>query len=145
MNPTRNFLFASVSIFKNQACRRAGAQQGALFLLSEDGLEDLQLRDSVLVDSNVDQFIKPGEDTKAQRQSTRDSDQFVMSQMRIRGRPEVTRVGLDSGVVCVCVCVCVTSDLPGLSSDWSSRSGRFVAPITKTPTDECRASSSASS
>lgn len=39
----------------------------------------------------------------------------------------------------------MTSDLPGLSSDWSSRSGRFVAPITKTPTEECRASSSASS
>lgn len=33
-----------------------------LFLLPEDGLENLKLRGSVLVDPHVDEFIQPGDD-----------------------------------------------------------------------------------
>lgn len=38
-------------------------------LLSEDGMENLQLRDSVLVDSHIDQLVKPVRPTQMQRVS----------------------------------------------------------------------------
>lgn len=48
-------------------CKWAVVQQGEPVLLSEDGPENLQLRDSVLVDSNVDEFIKPEGDRKVHK------------------------------------------------------------------------------
>lgn len=41
------------------ACVKDRPSQEVLFLLSEDGLKNLQLGNTILIDSHVDQLIKP--------------------------------------------------------------------------------------
>lgn len=50
------------------ACVKARPSQEVLFLRSEDGLKNLQLGNTILIDSHVDQLIKPKK-TKSRRGS----------------------------------------------------------------------------
>ena len=84
-------------------------------LLSCDGLEDLQFGFYVFTDTKVHQSVKPAKERESRSQHR-------------NGEWRLPR-----------------TDLPGLSSAGSKRSGRFVAPMTNTSSNRCSPSSSDSS